>query len=121
MDKIVSVNFIYRTYSRTREGSQLDEIRDKLSKGFANCSFSEGENVLWPVSPLQVDQLRDRGILLTERDDTMCVIVQELSGKIQAHDYADGVRIADNLLATFPNTFAALSVETAYFTDIHAV
>lgn len=121
MNKITSVNFIYRTYSRTREGSQLEEIRDKLSRGFTSCSFSEGENVVWPVSPLQVDQLRDRGMLLTERDDIMCVIIQELSGTIQAHDYPDGVRIADNLLSTFPNTFAALSVETSYFTEVHAV
>lgn len=121
MDTSISVKFTYRTYSRTREGSQLDSIKDQLTKEYPTCAFSEGENVLWPAHPHQIDTLRDRGILLTERGDTMCVVIQELLCLIVIGDHESGVALADSLLHKFPNTFTSVTVETSYFTDVQAV
>ncbi len=121
MESTVVVRFIYRTYSRSREGSQLDGIKDSVLQSHPTCSFSEGENVFWPIDPRQADQLRNRGILLTERGDTMCAIVQELVCTIKVANHAVGTEVAAVLLSEFPKTFAAASVETTYFTNVHAV
>ena len=115
------VQCTHRAYSRTHEGGQLEEIKLMLRFRYAVILFSEGKNIYWPVAPADVDDLRKRGILLTEKGQDLCAVVQEVSCTIPADGYENAVEIAHDLLTTFPGTFSNLSVVTEWLTEIQAV
>tara|TARA_R110002020_G_scaffold154248_3_gene333817 strand:- start:2527 stop:2937 length:411 start_codon:yes stop_codon:yes gene_type:complete len=116
------VRCIHRAYSRTYEGGQLEEIKTRLrSKYRAVILFSEGKNIYWPIAPADVDDLRKRGILLTEKGQDLCAVVQEVSCHIPVDSYENAVEIVHDLLTAFPGTFSNLSVVTEWLTEIQAV
>lgn len=115
------VEFIYRVCSRVIEGQQLEKMRDSLSTQYPTIVFSPGENLFWPITPNEIEDYRARGILLTEKDSTMCVVIQELGGHIPVTDYASGDIVADSLLTSYPKSFASVSVVAERRPEVHAV
>ena len=121
MDASYVVCLTYRVFSRSREGSQLNAVQDQILSKYDGIKISEGVNRFWPVDPGQISDLRERGILITELADDVCVIVQELKAEIPVGTYAEAVTIAESIITGYPKTFASIQIQTSYFTDVHAV
>ena len=116
-----NVKFSYRVYSRIHEREQLGKIRYQIESVYPKAIFGEELHRYWPVAPEQIDSLRQRGILITEKGDDLCMIIQEIPIRIKVESYSQGEQLIKELNLHFPNTFATMSVCAEWLTEIVAV
>lgn len=114
------VRFIYRVFNKTTEGGQLEEIKDKVTARHKDCVFTEGSNTYWPVNPADVQRLRERAILLTERDGEVHLVTQEVVGSILQDNYEDAEITITDLQTSFPGEFACVQIISNWTTEVFA-
>ena len=74
------VRFVYRVLNKTTEGYQLLEVKDKIFDMYQDVTWTDGENTYWPVDPKDVEDLREKGVLLTEIRGHLHLVTQEIIG-----------------------------------------
>jgi len=115
------VKCAYRVFSKIHEGGQLEKMRDQILTIHPHAIFGEETNNYWPIRPEIIDDVRGRGILVTEKGDDLCLIIQELPITISVQSALQGEEVVHELNVVFPNSFATMSVCAKWLTEVIAV
>ena len=112
------VRFVYRVLNKTTEGYQLLEVKDKVFDMYQDATWTDGENTYWPVDPKDVENLREKGVLLTEIRGHLHLVTQEIIGTIFRNTYQDAWAVANHLHAE--GDFSVIKVTTTWMTEVFA-
>ena len=129
LKEVTTLHFSYRAYSRTRERDQLEGIRWEVVENFSEADYrerilvSESDPTYWPIDPQQVNEFRERGILLTEKGDALCAVVQELKCQIKCDSFQEAEQLSCAVWLTNSATYSpsTIKIVTEWITEINPI